>query len=380
MSAELCTDQGDRIRTAFESFNDFGYESVIFFRPNEVELVGREHSGVVDVRLMLPAEKIRETGGSYKYESDEPQIELGIRTKVVATALKRFAPGDRVIIGARKGTQREFYVICRGKNKDFTAEIVAPFMGPNIATPNLCGVFKYAGSIVMGSGAFHCIIGDLLTANPPVIEFECDGSSLKVAGEGMFSKSSVRIGQARVFGPDSQVAAIKQEPAAAAAAAGDGDSADDSSSGEENVVSEREASPTETAEKRQAEFRRDLSQLATSWNVRRSYATLHLSRIAKAKNMSSKITISLSQDAPASFEYDTPIGRLTYVVCARSVEDIDDPKLKAPNSNLPPAAKRARFAVKEPEAEFDSDGMGDDDDSLRPVPQAPAEPIDEDDI
>jgi len=235
-------------------------------------------------------------------------------------------------------------------------------VGPNLVTPNLRGIFKYAGSIVMGSGAFHCIIGDLLTADPPVIEFECDGSSLKVAGEGMFSKSCVRIGQARVFGPSGPAGpagTVKEEKA---------------SSDEEDVET---MSPTE---KRQAEFHRDLSQLAATWNVRRSYATLHLSRIAKAKNMSSKITISLSQEFPASFEYDTPIGRLTYLVCARSVEDIDDPKLKAPGSGSLPAIKRARFAVKEPEAEFDSDGMCDDDDVPRPAIQAPPQAVDDDDI
>lgn len=327
MSAELCTDQGDRIRTAFESFKDFGYESIIFFRPHEVELVAQEHSRVVDIRLVLPADKIRETGGSYTYNCTDPQIELGIRTKVVATALKRFSPGDRVVIGARKGEQREFYIKCHNKNKDFTAEIVAPILDSTaLITPQLRGVFKYAGSIIIGSAAFHCIIGDLLTADPPVIEFDCDGSALKVTGEGMFSSSCVQIGQARVFG-DSPPKTDEDK------------SSDD---------------------KRNAVFVRDVSMPA--WNVKRSYATLHLSRIAKAKNMSGKITISLSQQFPASFEYDTPIGRLTYLVCARVIDDIDDPKLKPPRNLLSkdsePPAKRGRFEVNEPVAEYDSDGFG----------------------
>jgi hypothetical protein len=376
MSAELCTDQGDRIRTAFESFKDFGYESVIYFRPHEVELVAQEHSKVVDIRLVLPADKIRETGGSYKYECDEPQIELGIRTKVVATALKRFSPGDRVVIGARKGEHREFFVSCRNKNKDFTAEIVAPILDTaSLVTPQLRGVFKYAGSIVMGSAAFHCIIGDLLTADPPVIEFECDGSSLKVSGEGMFSKSCVQIGQARVFGAEAWNAGMKVvdeccEHGGIPSEEEEEEEDEDDSPKKKKVDEE---APAAAEDKRKAVFVRDASQPVSAWNVRRSYATLHLSRIAKAKNMSGKITISLSQEFPASFEYDTPIGRLTYLVCARAVDDIDDPKLKPPpeftrstRGGAPPAEKRGRFAVKEPEAEFDSDGFGGDEEEEAP--------------
>lgn len=311
MSAELCTEQGDRIKTALESLKDFGSESVIFFRPDGVELVGKDNAGVVDIRLVMPAQKIRSTGGSYAYDCPDPQIELGIRTKVVATALKRFSPGDRVIIGARKGVQREFYISCRNKGKNFTSEIVAPAVeNMERVIPNVTGVFRYEGSIVMNSAAFHSIVGDLLTAEPPVIMFDCDGRSLRLSGEGIFSKSSVDIGDSRLI-------------------------------------------PEDTRQQNAATFQRSSS----TWAVHESYATNHLQRIAKAKNMSPKITLSIQQNVPASFEYDTPIGKLTYIVCARVAEDIDDPKFKGPAAPAP-ERKRKRFTVTETPAEYDSDGLG----------------------
>jgi hypothetical protein len=311
MSAELCTDQGDRIKTALESLKDFGPESVIFFRKDEVELVGKDHAKVVDIRLVLPADKIKETGGYYKYDCPDPQIELGIRTKVVATALKRFSPGDRVIIGARKGIQREFYISCKNKGKNFTSEIVAPMVSEmDQVAPNIGGMFKYNGSIIMNSATFHGIIGDLLTSEPTVITVDCDGKTLRLSGEGNFSKSSVEIGDSKVI-----------------------------------------ADPDCKQQQNSAVF-----QKATgAWVVHESYATNHLQRIAKAKNMAPRITLSIAQNVPASFEYDTPIGKLTYIVCARAADDINDPKFKGPED---PVRKRRCFAVSEPIAEYDSEGDG----------------------
>lgn len=333
MSAELCTDQGDRIKTALESLKDFGPESIIVFRRNEVELIGQDHAKVVDIRLLLPADKIKETGGYYKYDCADDKIELGIRTKVVATALKRFSPGDRVVIGARRGVQREFYVSCKNKGKNFTSEIIAPVVGgPDgtqmVATPSVSGMFKYNGSIIMNSAMFHSIVGDLITAEPPVIMFDCDGKTLRLSGEGMFSKSCVEIGDSKVIAAGSDRKKL-----------GDDDDDDDKKQHQRNT----------------AVFQKEVPG---SWAVHESYATCHLQRIAKAKNMAPRITLSIAQGVPASFEYDTPIGRLTYIVCARTVEDIDDPKFKGPEQPTDPAKKRRRFAISDPVSEFDSDGEG----------------------
>lgn len=304
MSAELCTDLGDKIKTAFESLKDFGPESIIFFRPKGVELVGQDHARVVDIRFLITAEKIRETGGTYVYDSKEPEIQLGIRTKVVAGALKRFSPGDKVIIGAKKGEAREFYVCCKNKGKIFRSEIIAPLLASETEVPvNIKDRIEYNCSITMSSSVFHSIIGDLVTADPPVITFECDGKTLKLSGEGMFSKSAVEIGDSKVIGEES------------------GPSAEFKSS---KVVA-----------------------------VRENFATAHMQRISKVKNISGRVTVSVLQGAPGSFEYDTPIGVLTYLVCPRNVDDIDDPRLRPPQSTEPVAKKR-RFTV-----DYGSDGLED---------------------
>ena len=342
MSAELCTGQGDRIKTALESLKDFGPESIIVFRREEVELIGQDHAHVVDIRLLLPADKIRETGGYYRYDCADDQIELGIRTKVVATALKRFSPGDRVVIGARRGTQREFYVSCKNGGKNFTSEIVAPMVGGvdgtrMVANPNVSGMFKYNGSIIMNSAMFHSIVGDLITAEPPVIVFDSDGGTLRLSGEGMFSRSCVEIGDSKVI--------AELTP--------------DRKGKEKKKMAGEEEDEEEDTEKQRHRNTAVFQKVAPgSWDVHESYATCHLQRIAKAKNMSPRITLSIAQGVPASFEYDTPIGKLTYIVCARTVEDIDDPKFKGPGEPKDPAKKRRRFAVSEPVSEFDSDGEG----------------------
>ena len=312
MSAELTTTQGDLIKTAVESLKDFGYEGFIIFRPTGVELVGQDRSKVVDIRFVLPAALIKETGGSYKYKSEEPEIEIGILTRYVAVALKRFNNGDRVIIGVNKGCQRELYISCVGKGKTYTSEITTPKIDSKPIS-NVASMLKYPGSIVISSSMFHSVIGDLLTAESPIITFDCDGKSLKLSGEGVFSKSICEIREQR---PDDEE--------------------------EEDDV------------QLTAVFDKPLQH---SWNVHDTYATQHLQRIAKAKNMAKKMILSIDQNVPASFEYQTPIGTMTYIVCARVVEDIDDPKLRAPESAEDAiTSKKRHFALLEPKAEFDSDG------------------------
>lgn len=307
MTAELCTDLGDKIKTAFESLKDFGPESIIFFRPNGVELVGQDHARVVDIRFMIPASKVKETGGTYVYNSREPEIQLGVKTKVVAAALKRCSPGDKVIIGAKKGEAREFYVCCKNKGKSFLSEIVAPLLDSETEVPvNIKDKILYTCSITISSSVFHSIIGDLTTADPPVITFECDGKALRLSGEGLFSKSAVEIDDSTIVGDD------------------DGPS---------------------------AEFK-PLS-VSSSSIVRENFATAHMQRISKVKNISSRVTVSVIQGAPGSFEYDTPLGVLTYLVCPRTVDDIDDPRLRPPQSSEPDNKKR-RFTV-----DYGSDGMAD---------------------
>ena len=91
----------------------------------------------------------------------------------------------------------------------------------------------------------------------------------------------------------------------------------------------------------------------TSAIVCENFATSHMQRISKAKNMSNRVTVSVVQGAPGSFEYDTPIGLLTYLVCPRAVDDIDDPRFRPPPS-AEPLCKKRRYTV-----DYGSDGLED---------------------
>lgn len=58
-----------------------------------------------------------------------------------------------------------------------------------------------------------------------------------------------------------------------------------------------------------------------TWPVSESYAYKFLSLIAKAKNLSSRITICIRPNFPAAFFYDSPVGTLTFIVAPREDED-----------------------------------------------------------
>ena len=289
MTAELALDQGECLKTAFETLKDFGQESIIYFRPNEVEIVGVDMAKVVDICLLVPADKVVDLGGSYTYTYPEKEVRLGVRNKAVAGALKRFSAGDRLTIGAKIGCDKEFTVSVWNKNKCFTSSIVAPAIDQdNLVPRDIRSRMKYDHSICMNSTYFHSIVGDLTTCDSPVINFEFEGDkSMRVVAEGLFSRGVVELKDA-------------------------------------NTIDE------------------DATQFVnnSSINVRESFATAHLQKISKAKNLSKRITISVASSRPGLFEYDTPMGKLSYLVCPRISEDIDDPRLKPPAGSEPPLKRR----------------------------------------
>jgi hypothetical protein len=264
MSTELSTDQGDRIRTAFESMKDFGTEGVIVFTRESVEIIGQDRAKLVDVRFSILSSKIRETGGDYGYAGGEPFIRLGIRTKAVSSALKRFSQGDIVAIGANIGNTYELHVSCRSEGRKFVCKLVAPDPLEDLPPTSALRSIKYKGSITMSSTVFHSIIGDLSTSDAEMIEIRCDGRDLKFSAKGLFSKTSVTIQDANVIQGLS-----------------------------------------------------DNNGQQDSWDVCESFSTIHLQRIAKAKNIAPRIIVSIGSNLPAMFEYETPIGLLTYLVCPR---------------------------------------------------------------
>jgi hypothetical protein len=69
------------------------------------------------------------------------------------------------------------------------------------------------------------------------------------------------------------------------------------------------------------------------WPVREKYPIQFLQRVAKAKNVCSKITIHVRPNYAAAFEYDSQIGKLCYIIAPRYDEDVGA-------SHPPPGAAR----------------------------------------
>jgi hypothetical protein len=325
--AELCTDDGDLVKIAIETLKDFGQEGALFFRADGVEIVGLDHAEVVDPRFYISAQAVVKRGGSYRPPQPHgTEIRLGIRNKAVAAILKRFAQGDRLTIGARPGSRREFYVACRGKGKSFEAEIVTPDVSTiNVIPKAMRDATQYKCVATMGSQAFHGMIGDLATSDSTTITFECSNRlTLRMHGEGLFSKSSVAIG-----GVEEEEEEDDEEAAAAAVA------------GTKATVS-------------------------CTTPVTASFATNHLQRISKAKNISGRMTIRISSNGPGLFEYESAIGTLSYLVTQRNEDDIDDPRMRLPASQAQAQAQaQAQKGGGEPPlkrryvVDYSSDGMED---------------------
>jgi hypothetical protein len=283
--AYLVTEYGDKFKIAFESIKDIGSEGIIFFRPDVVEIVGKDHAGIVDIRLILPASKIRNTTkGVYYYESSSPEIKVGIYTKAIAATLKRICPGDILTLGIDMSMPKELYIACTGDHKKFRANIISLVITEqNDVPPNILDSIKSEKSILIDSSTFHNIIGDLTISDPPVISFECYKRGIRLTGEGFFSTNSDEMG----------------------------------------TIETTENPPPKT-----------------------SFATDHLICISKAKNISGMMKIGISSRQLGVFEYNTTIGTLTFIVSPRVSDDIDDPKKIPPASDSANRdLKRQRFTL-----------------------------------
>lgn len=316
MSVMCSTDQGDRLKTAFESVRDFVNECGVTFGPDGIELLGWDRAHVVLVRYVLPARRVRDTGGTYEYNADAPVV-VGIKSKVMASILKCSSPGDVVSLGVDpERVNNRLLFSCKNGAKVSRWEIVTPEVPEedlNVAVEEL----KYSGSVAMSSALFHDMIRDLSTAEAATVKLACDGNKLTLSAEGLMARVSFEVADCRK--PAQRAPKRKRK----------GSDEED----EDEEESEEEEADAKAASRATATFDRAPNG---SWPVNESYAISHLQRIAKAKNICSRITIRVRPNFPAAFVYDSPIGTLTYIVASREDEDIVIP----PTPNKPPPQKR----------------------------------------
>lgn len=279
MTARCETDQGDRLKAALESLRDFLNECSFKFSPGGIELVGQDRAKVVAIRYLLPASKLRETGGFY--ECSEPKgIEVGIKTKAVANCLKCSTAGDTVSIGVEPRAPGKLVIMCRNASKVSMWEVVTPIVPEDCTSEASIESLKFSGSVTMPSSLFHDMVRDLATAEEPTVRLYCDGKRLVLTSDGPMTKMTFEL-----------------------------------SSGDDRM----------NTQFRETEGR---------WPVDEIYPLTFLQKIAKAKNICSRITVHLRPDFPAAFVYDSPIGSLTYLVAPRE-EDPGRPKVPPPLPSLP---------------------------------------------
>lgn len=274
MSAEFTTSHGDKIKVVFETMKDFGTECVVGFKQDAIEIVSRDMARVADVRFVTNTGKISMTGGTYAYDASAwgaPALWRAVRTKVASTMFKRFNIGDTMTVGADPKTG-SFYVTFANSDsgKTFRTEMLcidvdAAYMSSIscLQRDSMPPNFTYGLAITMNSNLFASIIGDLTITGSKTITIFCDGKEFRMSSGMLFMKSSISL----------PCTAYNKEA--------------------------------------QAPF-----------NM--TYSLKHLQWVAKAKCLSTDITIRMSNQLPLNVEYDSPLGVLSYILSDRLVEDDDD--------------------------------------------------------
>jgi len=357
MAVELVCDQGDRLRLVLESVHDFAGEARITFRQQGIEIVGQDTAHVVGVRYVLTSKKIREIGGSYEFsnpESPGTPIDVGIRTKVVAGCLKCSPPGDTVSIRIDPAIRGKLILVSRNATKITRWEIVTPTISDDDIDSGSLESLHYSGSITMSSGFFHDMLRDLSTANSSTVKLYCDGTRLVLTSDGLMAKVSFEVANTG----DTKSSSEEMTKTTTM-------SPSDADDDEKTVNTDRHDIDDEEEETEHSDRQRRRGQPAVTslppkngnvasssssssattavftknadgtWPVSESYAYKFLSLIAKAKNLSSRITICIRPNFPAAFFYDSPVGTLTFIVAPREDED-DEGFVPAPSLPPPP--------------------------------------------
>lgn len=346
MSAKLVTGQGDKLKSVFESIRDFIGECRLIFREENVEFIGSDSANVVVFRCLIPAKNVRAVGGSYEFHSKKP-IDVDVKTKEIATRLRCSSPRDIITFEIDPALPNCLVFIVQNleSSKYSRAEITLPMPMEDKIDADGVDSLEWFGSITMSSALFHDMIRDIASTdpNPPIVELYCDGYLLRLTAKGVISKVSFTIAdksqqqqqQTPAITPALVTSHAVKDDSSSSASDSDNDS-DSGSESEENTTPE--AMPG-------VHFER--SKAHEHWPVKETYPIVFLQRVAKAKNVCSKITVHVRPGYPVAFEYDSQIGVLTYIISPRDADDIGDPsQLSTGVVKRPPPAMSSRDLAK----------------------------------
>lgn len=270
MSACLETNRGDILSGFSESVRDFAKEARLVFMQDGVHLLGKDSAGIAMVRYFLPAEKINGNGHG-RYSCSCPMVDVGIDTRMVANCLNNISCGD--LVGFSVDTENDpdiLMIRCQNAvtGKWGTMRVITPETVDDPITHNSIESCGYNSEIIMSSTLFHEIMRDLKKSDSLSIRVFCDGNRLVFAANGRHIKASFEV----MHGKDQSQFSYVSKP---------GD----------------------------------------RWPVCECYSMTYLQKVAKAKGVSSYISMHLLPNFTIGFTYKTCVGALSYMISSRDDEE-----------------------------------------------------------
>ncbi|MDR3540946.1 MAG: hypothetical protein P4L69_08320 [Desulfosporosinus sp.] len=312
----------------FESVRDYITEVRIIFREAGLEFVGQDKAHLVVFRYVIIAKNIKAVGGSYEFDSPNP-IEVCVKTRAIAAHLRCSSPRDIISFEIDPNVPDRLIFNVQNRDKISRAEIVLPIPDDPEVNVEEFNSLKWYGAVTMSSALFHDMIRDLSSAdpNPPLVTLTCDGYIFTLTADGLMSRVTFTVTDKQVP-PSKKIKKEEEEEEEHS----EGEVQDDLSNG--GVLFRRSA--------------------VSQWPVTATYPIAFMQRVAKAKNVCSKISILLRAEYPVAFVYDSQIGVLTYIISPRTEEDIGDPapppgahKRPLPSPTAPAATIRGSYGQRQ---------------------------------
>lgn len=291
--ALLETSNGQILGAMHESLRDFVREAVMYFTPAGLRLHGRDSAKVVIVRYNIKAEDVA-ADGSGVYQCNSPSIAVGIDTKIVAVCLSNVSSGDTVRFSVDPQKEPDkLVIVCQNKRtgKKTCYHVVTPDIedADDALAKAVIETMNYNNSITMSSTLFHEMMRDL--SKTYLCEYRPDDKAVRVCCDG---QRLVLVAQGKLISSSFEV--VRDVPTAV-----DDDDSGCGSGSRGKFAYEPRASDR--------------------WPVCERFAIAFFQKVAKAKNVSPEISISMQPSFPIICSYTSPIGTISYIISFKDDEE-----------------------------------------------------------
>lgn len=301
MSARCSTSQSDRLKAVFESIRDIITECRLIFYSDRMVFIGQDNGHVMILKYVIIAKEIEATGGEFYFDSPAP-IKININVKTIAQHLRRASTKDIITFQIDPSVMDRLIIRIRNPStgKNSTAHIVIPQSKrgddeEECVTEEFIDKFKpWTGYVSMTSAAYHDMIQFVSMAGTDDIRLYCDmrgdkRNRLEMSAEGIMTRNMYVVTDKR---DDEAPASID-----GSVVGGGGDTG--------------------------VYFKTDTVD-ETKWPVDSLYPLEFLSRVAKAKSVSTKLSLFVRQNYPLCVVFEAKIGVLTFIITTRERDDAVD--------------------------------------------------------